>query len=101
MMRRIECVAAEAKTGMYAIVEMAELAAAHYETSAPVVSTWADDFYSRLTAGNGGKESDVREILCLLQLHDDGQWEQPNYAANRVYKLLTRLGRDTTGMAGF
>jgi len=26
---------------------------------------------------------------------------QPNYAANDLYKLLHRLGRDTTGLAGF
>lgn len=42
------------------------------------------------------------EIAQLLQLRDESLvWEQPNFAANRVYKLRHSLGMDVTGHAGF
>jgi hypothetical protein len=40
-------------------------------------------------------------LIRDLKGRDGEEWMQPNYAANRVYKLLNRLGRDTTGSAGF
>lgn len=106
-MRDTETIAREFKTGMRSLLDMAGLACTHYETSSPIVSDWADDLYRRLCSPVDLTSIDYREIQCLAQLYDsDGRdpkdgWEQPNYAANRVYKLLSRLGRDTTGMAGF
>lgn len=71
-----------------------------YERSAPTVHTWLDDLYIRL-----GEDCDhvaVSELLLAVDLRtNDGIWMRPNTAANRVYKLLHRLGRDTVGMAGF
>ena len=51
----------------------------------------------------GEKPDDVRlsEVLAVSGFFQDHQWEQANVAANRVYKLMTRLGQDTTGHAGF
>jgi hypothetical protein len=71
-----------------------------YEKTAPPVSEWADDVYRRL------RDADTIVLSELVLIRDlkgrDGEeWMQPNYAANRVYKLLNRLGRDTTGSAGF
>jgi hypothetical protein len=72
---------------------------AQYETSAPTVSAYLEDLYERFTR----RPDDCRlsEVLALLALCEDGVWEQPNYAANRVYKLQSRLGMDTTGHVGF
>lgn len=69
-----------------------------YEKTAPTVSEYADSVYRRLTQK---MPVNVWEILELRQLLDVDGWEQPNYAANRVYHLMTRLGLDTTGQAGF
>ena len=71
-----------------------------YEKTAPAVSEWADDVYRRL------RDADKIVLSELMLIQDikgrDGEdWMQPNYAANRVYKLLYRLGRDTAGLAGF
>ena len=70
-----------------------------YETSAPTVYTWLNDLYARLMAT--GDDVVLSELSMVERLKEDGQWYQPNYAANAVYKLLDRLGRDTTGQAGF
>ena len=74
-------------------------AVVHYEKSAPLVSGYLDELYIRI----GEKPDDVRlsELAAVSALLDGGQWEQPNYAANRIYKLACRLGRDVTGWAGF
>jgi hypothetical protein len=34
-------------------------------------------------------------------LYSDGQWQHPNYAANRAYKVLDATGQDTTDMLDF
>ncbi len=104
-MREVETVSVECKVGLYSLLDMARLACVHYEKSSPVVSDWADDLYMRLASPDDSRPVDYREIQCLAQLYDardsvDG-WQQSNCAANCVYKLLARLGRDTTGMAGF
>lgn len=69
----------------------------YYEMTAPTVSEWADDLYRRLSQPD---EITLSEIYYAESLCRDG-WEQPNVAANRHYKLMHRLKRDTTGMAGF
>jgi len=76
-----------------------EEAAGHYEKTAPTVERYVDDLYRRM-----GEKPDtvvLTELLTVEGLRDDGIWEQPNYAANRIYRMLDRLGRDTTGQAGF
>jgi hypothetical protein len=77
-----------------------EEAVSHYEKSAPTVAAYLDDLYVRLNE----RPHDVRvsELGAVASLKDDeGQWEQANCAANRFYKLASRLGRDTTGQAGY
>lgn len=76
-----------------------EDAAAEYATSAPTVANYIDDLYIRLD--ESPESVNVRELLTVCQLKDDGQWEQANYAANRIYHLQSQLGVDTTGQAGF
>lgn len=73
----------------------------HYEKTAPVVSEWADDVYMRLN-GQADKVifSELMLVKTMIGTEEEG-WMHPNYAANRLYHLLHRLGRDTTGMAGF
>lgn len=74
--------------------------AKHYEKSAPTVAEWADDLYQRI----GDKRADhvtLSELLLASRLMEEGVWMHPNTAANNVYKLNYRLGRDTTGHAGF
>lgn len=69
-----------------------------YQESAPTVSQYADDLYSRLTSGG---VIQLRELTTLQHLWENGQWEAPSFAANRIYKLEHSLGRDVTGQAGF
>lgn len=71
----------------------------HYEKTAPTVCAWADDLYRRLDAH--GDDVRVSEISVAQNLRDDSGWVPANYAANNVYKLMSRLGHDTTGHAGF
>ncbi len=71
----------------------------HYEKSAPCIDRWADDLCVRL-ASQADKVV-LTELLFAESLLDEGVWQQPNYAQNSLYKLLTRLGRDTTGMSDF
>lgn len=68
-----------------------------YERTAPTVHAWADDLFVRLSE----RPDDVR-LSELTMAADLATGEVgPNVAANAVYKLMHRLGRDTTGHAGF
>jgi hypothetical protein len=70
-----------------------------YEKTAPTVNDYLDDLYIRL---NESPDTVVMsELTFVASLLEEGQWMQPNYAANRHYHLMNRLGRDTTGLAGF
>lgn len=71
----------------------------HYEKSAPTVSAWADDLYIRLNENTASVT--LNELLQCQALLEEGGWMQPNYAANKIYHLMDRLGQDTTGHAGF
>ena len=70
-----------------------------YEKSASTVSGWADDLYIRL--GEDTSSVRVNELITAQSLLQEGQWENPNYAANRIYHLMDSLGQDTTGHLGF
>lgn len=74
-------------------------AAEQYAKSAPVVTTWIEDCYDRLSSDL--TKVSIFEIIQLLALKENETWEHPNYAANRAYKAADRLERDTTGMIGF
>jgi hypothetical protein len=76
-----------------------EEASTYYEKSAPPLDDYLDNLYRRLQS----KLLDVnlREITFVESLRSDGEWMQPNYAANRLYHLMESLGLDTTGHAGF
>lgn len=70
-----------------------------YETSAPTVSAWADALYITLSEDPG--KATVRELLTAQDLCEAGIWEHPKLAANRIYKLMHAMGKDTTGQLGF
>lgn len=74
-------------------------AAMHYAKSAPTVADYLDDLYIRINE----KPADVRlvELTRIQGLIEEGTWEHPNYAANRVYHLMQQLGMSTAGQAGF
>lgn len=77
-------------------------AVSHYAKSAPTVSRWANDLYERLR--DDPDHVRVGELHVIEDLWGGGSeptWMHPNTAANRVYKLMSRLGQDTTGHAGF
>ena len=71
----------------------------HYEKSAPTVAAYCDDLYRRM--GGDWKSVTLAEIVAVSALLENGEWEHPNYAANRIYKLMDSIGMPTTGHAGF
>lgn len=74
-------------------------ACTQYEFLAPTVHAHCDELYIRLSEDM--RSVSLAEMSCVLGLREDGQWEQSNYAANRIYKLRERLAMTTTGHAGF
>ncbi len=72
---------------------------AHYEKTAPTVSRWADDLYTRLNEDSYSVS--LVEVMRAQALLEGDVWEHPHYAANRIYKLMTTLGQDTTGHIGY
>lgn len=70
----------------------------HYEKTAPTVSEWADDVYRRM---HGNADAVRLSELMLADNLLNPEPMHPNYAANRVYKLMSRLDMETTGHAGF
>jgi hypothetical protein len=71
----------------------------HYEKTAPTVHAWADDLFIRIN-----EQPDkvvLSEILFLDRWRSCEQWTPPNLAANEVYHLLHRLGRDVCGQSGY
>jgi len=72
---------------------------AHYEKTAPTVSRWADDLYTRLNEDSYSVR--LVEVMQAQALLEEGRWERADFAANRVYKLMNALGQDTTGHAGY
>lgn len=71
----------------------------HYETTAPTVATWAERLSIRIATEP--EKVSLYELRQFSFLYSDGQWQQPNYAANRAYKVLDATGQDTTGMLSF
>lgn len=82
-----------------ALNKLIEAACCYYEKSAPTVSRYLDDLYARL--GESDETVTVPELLFVESLNDADTWMHPNQAANRHYKLMHRLGRETVGMAGY
>jgi excisionase family DNA binding protein len=81
------------------IVEFLEEAIEHYHQTAPTVADHLHTVYSRVN--EVPEHLTLAELVGVLRLREEGEWEHPNHAANRVYKLRDRLGMDTTGQAGF
>jgi hypothetical protein len=71
----------------------------HYEKTAPTVCDWANNLYIRIHE-NSDKVA-LAELLFVNRFVEERQWMPPNYAANQVYHLMSRLGQDTAGHAGF
>jgi hypothetical protein len=82
-----------------AIREYLEHAGTAYLDKAPTVENWLNDLYIRI--GEEPHKVSLFEINQAMFLYSDGEWEHPNYAANRVYKVMHMLGQDVTGHAGF
>jgi len=70
----------------------------HYEKSAPTVSRYADDLYVRLQEK---RPVQLWEVLTVLELRTPDGWLQANFAANLIYKLEDRMGRNISGQYGF
>lgn len=67
-------------------------AVAHYEKSAPQLSEWLDELY--VSANHTPRAVSVYELLQLQQLSLNGEWEQPNFAQNRWYKVRELNGQE-------
>ena len=79
--------------------EVIEAVIGHYEKTAPPLHAYLDDLYVRMAEKPDGVT--WSEVTFALSLHDaDGVRPAP-WAANAHYKLMARLGRDTTGLAGY
>jgi hypothetical protein len=79
---------------------LAEGACLHYEKSAPTVSRWADRLF--VMVDEEPEHVSFLEVLALFKVMDaDGSPMSPQFAANYVYKIMDKLGQDTTGHAGF
>lgn len=70
-----------------------------YEKTAPTVCEWANDLYIRINEDT--KTVTLCELMMVPRFCEEGTWMGPNYAANSVYHLMQRLGRNTVGHAGF
>ena len=68
------------------------LAVNHYEKSAPALADWLDELY--ITLQENPQSVTVFQLLQLQQLVMDGQWEHPNFAQNRWYKVRELMGQD-------
>lgn len=71
-----------------------QAACLHYEHSAPALSDYLDDLYIRLDETPGAVS--VSEVMQVTRLYEE-TWEHPNYAQNRIYKMLDSVG-DTSKM---
>jgi hypothetical protein len=77
----------------------AECAAKHYEKAPGWLFNWLDEMYIRL--GENWGPITLDELATLAKLQDGEYWLAEQYTCNTVYKLLDRLGRDTTGIMGY
>lgn len=77
-----------------------EEAVKHYEKSAPRLSTWLDEMYIRL-GEDDWKTITLEEIQQIQYLYADEQWLAAEWAQNNIYRMLNRMGKDTTKIAGF
>ncbi len=69
-----------------------EDAATHYDKSAPALVGWLDELYIALAEAPATVT--VFELMQLQQLKMDGEWEHPNYAQNRWYKVRGLLNKE-------
>lgn len=73
-----------------------EQAVAHYKKTAPAYFIqYLDGLYVRLY--EKPESVSVLEVVTVGRLLEEGEWEHPNYAVNRLYHMMDRLGMDTTG----
>jgi hypothetical protein len=72
----------------------------HYEQSAPRLSEWLEEMYIRL-GEDEWKTITLEEIQQIQYLHADDCWLGAEWAQNNIYRLLNRMGKDTTKIAGF
>ncbi len=70
----------------------------HYEKSAPALSVWLDEMYIRLGEPEW-KTITLEEIQQIQYLYADDCWLNAANAANNIYRLLNRMGKDTSRIA--
>jgi hypothetical protein len=68
----------------------------HYQLRAPAVADYCDELFQRL---ENPDTILLSELLYVQRLQYLNGWLPPALAQNRLYKLLSSLGRDVTGMA--
>lgn len=71
-----------------------------YEKSSPAVYDYLDGLYRRVCVSQG-EEVRLVELVIVRGLYENGRWEQANYAQNRIYRLMHRLGMDTRLVSDF
>lgn len=69
-----------------------------YEQTDPTVHAFCDGLYDRLA---DNQPILLREVTGIMPLLENGIWEHPNFAANRIYHLQSELGQDTAGHTGY
>lgn len=72
----------------------------HYAESAPRLSEWLEEMYIRL-GEEDWKTITLEEIQQIQYLYADECWLGAEWAQNNIYRLLNRMGKDTTRIAGF
>jgi len=98
-MKTVDLDALHDRLDWHYIEEFCAQACAQYRETAPVTARWVDAIYMRLQ--DAPEAVSYFELMQMYRLREAGHWEQGNFAANRAYKVMQRLGQDVTGLAGY
>lgn len=71
----------------------------HYQKTAPQVTAYLEDLEIRLKESQ--ESVNVLELVQVGTLREDGVWMDPNFAANRMYHVQIRSGREVLGGVSF
>ena len=76
----------------HAFRKLLEDAVCHYEKLSPALAGWLDETYVALA--ERPESVTVSDLMQVQQLRMNGEWEQHNFAQNRLYKLRAMQGKD-------
>jgi hypothetical protein len=77
-----------------------QVALLRYDQAPAWFENWLNGLYTRL--GDNARSVTLDEMLTLSSLEEtSGQFMSEPLAMNTVYKMLDRLGRDTSGIIGY